>query len=409
MGLFNIIGIAFVLLFIVLIYLLARYQQKLERRLFSIRIHGPLKHIGITLFQGIMAGIGLTIVLVLLGIHIAMETMIGIAMVSLVLGLFHVSYVSFYYAGAIISLLALLTQKIPIDWEGMGLPVLQTYFSDIDASSLLALSGVLYVVEALILLHSDAYGRTPIYVQGTRGKLIGGYSLQRLWLVPAVTVLPTVWNFSFIPDSWPFFGHSNVEETISFLPIFVGYSALAIGRKPKEVLRQGRWWLVLTGLMIFALSFFAGDVSFLLYIAILLSIGVYEFWMIRLRLVEQKQAPLYTHSSQGLRILDVMQNSPAAQMGLLPGEQISGVNGAKVTTSAEFYKALQINSAYCKMEVYNHEGQIKFVERPLYVGEHYLLGLIFAPEDTTNVYLKSTYLNILDLLLQRVKSRNKED
>lgn len=407
MGLVELICIALVALFVLIIYMHARYQQKLERKLFTIRLHEPLKNIVLTLIQGVVAGFGITLLLVVLGIHVSLMTMVGIAILSLILGLFHIRYVSLYYSSAIISFIALLTQEIPIDWEELGLPLLQTYFAEIDVASLLALSGIVYIIEALILLHADSYRKTPVYMQGTRGKLIGGYWLQGLWFVPAITILPSTWNFSFIPDSWPFIGQAHSDTTISFLPIFIGYSALAIGRRPKEVLRHGRWWMVLTGILIVVLSYFS-DLSFLLMIAMLLSVSVYEVLLIRLLLVEQKQAPLYAHSNQGLCILDVLPNSPAAQMGLLPGEHISVVNGTKVTTTAEFYKALQINSAYCKMEVFNQEGQIKFVERPLYVGEHYLLGVIFAPEDTTNMYIKTSYLNLLDVLLQRVKHRHKE-
>jgi hypothetical protein len=57
------------------------------------------------------------------------------------------------------------------------------------------------------------------------------------------------------------------------------------------------------------------------------------------------------------------------------------VNGAAVRTKEELHAALGLQSAFCKLEVVNRDGHIKFLQRARYAGEHYQLGLILAPDE----------------------------
>ena len=43
-----------------------------------------------------------------------------------------------------------------------------------------------------------------------------------------------------------------------------------------------------------------------------------------------------------------------------------------------FYEALQQNRAHCKLEVLDVNGQIRFVQRALYEGDHHELGILFV-------------------------------
>ncbi len=41
-----------------------------------------------------------------------------------------------------------------------------------------------------------------------------------------------------------------------------------------------------------------------------------------------------------------------------------------------FYKALQKNRAYCKLEVFDVNGEIRFVQGALFEGDHHELGIL---------------------------------
>jgi S1-C subfamily serine protease len=65
-------------------------------------------------------------------------------------------------------------------------------------------------------------------------------------------------------------------------------------------------------------------------------------------------------------------------MGLKVGEIIVKVNGVTLTHETSLYKALQINAAYCKMEVLDLNREIRFVQGSLYQNEHHQLGVLLV-------------------------------
>ncbi|MNE56377.1 Cell division topological determinant MinJ [compost metagenome] len=76
-------------------------------------------------------------------------------------------------------------------------------------------------------------------------------------------------------------------------------------------------------------------------------------------------------------------------MGLAAGETLHKVNGSYVKSKEELYEALVQNSAFCKLEVLNTEGELKFAQRARFAGEHHQLGVILAPDEQANYYTSS--------------------
>ena len=68
-------------------------------------------------------------------------------------------------------------------------------------------------------------------------------------------------------------------------------------------------------------------------------------------------------------------------MSLQVGEVVTKVNGVKIHDEKGFYEALQKNGAHCKLEVLDVNGQVRFVQRALYEGDHHELGLLFVQEE----------------------------
>jgi len=78
----------------------------------------------------------------------------------------------------------------------------------------------------------------------------------------------------------------------------------------------------------------------------------------------------------GVMIAAVLPDSPAEKMGLQAGEIIRKVNGMEVHNELELYKALQINAAYCKLEVLNHKNELRLTQHEVYSKDHYRIGLL---------------------------------
>ena len=76
--------------------------------------------------------------------------------------------------------------------------------------------------------------------------------------------------------------------------------------------------------------------------------------------------------------MGVIPESAAEKMGLKVGEFITKVNGEMATNEESFYEALQKNAAHCKLEVLDHNDQIRLLQRALYEEDHHELGILFA-------------------------------
>ena len=65
-------------------------------------------------------------------------------------------------------------------------------------------------------------------------------------------------------------------------------------------------------------------------------------------------------------------------MGLQIGECIVKVNGQAVHTEDELYEALQINAAYCRLEVLDIDGEIRYTQQAVFMNDHYRIGILAA-------------------------------
>nr|WP_279588086.1 PDZ domain-containing protein [Thalassobacillus devorans] len=102
--------------------------------------------------------------------------------------------------------------------------------------------------------------------------------------------------------------------------------------------------------------------------------------------VRDKKAPYFTANDQGLTVLGIIKNSPAAQMGIAVGDLIERVNGVKVTNEEEYYYALNVNRTLCKMQVSDQQGELRFTQRAMYQHDPHDLGLLFVK---TNIRKKA--------------------
>jgi hypothetical protein len=165
--------------------------------------------------------------------------------------------------------------------------------------------------------------------------------------------------------------------------------------------------LLLYGSIIFisaVLSFYWGafaGVASLLTILLNEALVKYSAWE------EAKRIPLFVNNEQGLKILAILPGSAAAELGIQSGEIIHKVNSVPVLTKRELHQAMQINPAFCRLEVINLEGYSKFLSRAIYAGEHHELGIILSPDAETIDYIaeKQRHMHFLHALKGKRRER----
>src|SRR5690606_19740091 len=114
--------------------------------------------------------------------------------------------------------------------------------------------------------------------------------------------------------------------------------------------------------------------------AIALALGAVSRLIVALYYAQKERSGNYavTPQAQGVMIIDVLPGSPAQKMGLVRGEIIRKVNGTIVTNETELYEAIQLNAAHCRLEVIDHNLEVRLRQHVVFRHDHHRLGLLIV-------------------------------
>ncbi|WP_139996987.1 PDZ domain-containing protein [Paenibacillus paridis] len=389
--------------YIAVLFIILQYtrQIRMERQMFAVKLHHWPSLVLKALAAGLLVGIFVSAAGVFIGVALTGEAVIWLWATAAVLMLARIRYLCFAYSAGVITLLQWLigwtTLSDRTDWLG----AMAASLAGIDAAGLLVLVAILHLAEAILVRWQGAKLATPLFLEGKRGKLIGGYMLQGFWPVPLLMLVPSgVGSASALTLPWtPLFGADGSQGwTFVALPMIIGFTEMTRSLLPRDKANHAAKGLLLYSIGLAAAAVLAWWQPILLPLAGLASLLLHEAIIWRSRAIEAAQSPLYVHDSRGLRILGIVPGTPAAAMGLVTGEIVHKVNGIRVKTKEELYEALVQNSAFCKLEVLNLAGEIKFAQRARFTGEHHQLGVILAPDEQANYYASTGPASLLELL-----------
>jgi hypothetical protein len=383
--------------FALLLYWHYHRQIVQERKLFHVRLtSAPGELLGSLVF-GAMAGIGISIALLLFGVAVSYHELLLLWGLSVLLSLVHIRFLSFTYSGGLLVVFSLLARLLSAEDAGSGVGQLITWLQEVNIPSVLALVAALHIAEGILLRVTPNQGLSPLFIKSERGRIVGAYAIQKFWLVPLVMFVTGEPSGEYLPASpswWPWFYAGVAALSLLPVPAVTGYADLAVFSTPQERIGQAGKMIFRFGVLLFILAY-AG--TYWLPIAVLGSVlalvghealWIYGVWQRRL------YAPLYVQLKKGVRVLAVVPGSPADEMEIVTGDVILRVNGHDIQKEEDIYPALQQQSAFCKMEVMNKEGHIKYVQRSVYQGDHHQLGLIVAPDAAAEEYVEQGYSRI---------------
>lgn len=387
---------------IILIMLQYRRQVHLERKLFHVRLHSWGRQTWITLLGGLLAGIIVSLISAFLGTTLTFNGVILIWAVSIVLLLFRVRYLCFAYSVGLLGVIQFILSWFPgFNLDGFGQEVL-TAVRELNIPSLLALVALLHLAEALLVKWQGTTFAGPLFYEGKRGKVVGGYQMKSFWPVPLFLLIPAQTTGSLL--LWtPFFGGDAWQSGFSLiaLPVVIGFSEMTVSALPKNKARLTSSRLLIYSIVLLGLALLAGWWSPLTVVAAIAAFVLHELLVWYSRFEEQNRSPFFVHPQRGLKVLAVLPGSPAEELGIQAGEVIFKVNGIPVNTKEQLHSGLRMNSAFCKLEVLNQQGESKFLQRAIYAGDHHQLGVILAPDDDAPVALRVKPLSLLELLSPR--------
>ncbi len=345
-------------------------RVKQERNSFHIRVFDIYNEMKFTYTKGIVLGLIVSVVSFGLGLSLQFGTVVLMAIITAVIGLtFQLRWLS---AAFTVGLTLLAATFIPDGSFFVGL-------SETSFASLSILAALLVIAEGILIFRTAHIQTSPFLKTSTRGLPIGNHQAKRTWMLPLLLLVPGGSLTSSLPW-WPVLSINGEPFLLLFIPFFLGFHQRVQGSLPKESMKvtgeRVIWLGVLTLLMAVASIWFAPAA----FIAVFVAMVGREFITIRQRLNDDSAAFYFSKRDHGLMILGILPHSPAEKMTLQVGEMVTKVNGYAVKTVDEFYQALQKNRAFCKLEVINFNGEIRYAQRALYDGEHHELGILFVQD-----------------------------
>ncbi|WP_025678658.1 PDZ domain-containing protein [Paenibacillus massiliensis] len=389
---------------ILLVALAYRRQIQLERRLLHTRLHSWVRQTWETVIAGLGAGLLVSLLGMFIGIHLTGAGIVCLWVTVAVLMLFRIRYLCFAYAVGLLGVvqaILLWTGEWRADgWLGL---VVQTV-RELDMVALLIIVALLHGAEALLVAWRQGRDATPVFMEGKRGRLVGGYLMQSYWPVPLLLLVPVTDGLS-LP--WPTLLGGEGLYMLAALPVMMGYSGMTTGFLPRQKTGMASRRLVLYSVLLLGLSLIAAWWSPFMIVAALFAFLAHEalFWYDSYE--ERNAPPLFVHPEEGLRVLAVLPGSPAESLGIQAGESIYKANGILIHTKEELHRALRLNAAFCKLEIRNLQGESKFLQRALYEGDHHQLGLVLAPDEAAGWAVSGRQMSVLQLLGMKKGARRK--
>ncbi|MBT2758516.1 PDZ domain-containing protein [Mesobacillus foraminis] len=365
--------------FVFLAGLLGVSRVKRERKNFHVRAKDALYELRQLFPLGLLIGLILSIITVAAGLVIPFAAVLLTGVFMLLLSLVsRVRILSPAYAvGAAFFVLTYVAGK---SWD---IPLIGTYFESLEDKvypSVAILLALLMIGEGILISRNGSKGTSPKLAKSKRGQTVGVHEAKRLWMLPVFLLIPG--EILEPPFAWwPVFEMGDNLYSLMLVPFGIGFQQQIQGMLPKEAVRRYGGQVLGVGLLVLVIAVAGYWYPIASIAAAAVAIIGREGIALVQRMRDDNRPFYFAKQNHGVMILGIIPGSPAERMELQVGELITKVNGSAVNDEQSLYEALQRNGAHCKLEVLDTNGQIRFVQRALYEGDHHELGILFVQDE----------------------------
>jgi hypothetical protein len=372
--------IFWILIFVV--FLLYKKSSNIEQTMLGSRLSLKDK-MSSSLFNGFIGGLFGSFLVVLLGITIETYTpnsqgvfasgITYIWIIAILLAMVNVRYLCFSYAGGLVALTSLV----------FGFP-------NVNVPGLMALVGILHLIESLLIWMDGHSYSVPIFVKKSSGKIVGGYIMNRMWPIPLVLTalaFPLALGISNIsgeimPSWWPLLTQQQAFSYVMFfVPVVLGYGDIALTQAPEQRCRKSAYKLAAYSLILIILSILAARLQIFAFIAALFAPIAHEALIIWGKREEEEGKPLFDGSGDGICVLYVRENSIGKEMHIEAGDRILGINNNAIHSEGQLAEFLATYPTYIWLEVRKPNGSIKTLEWQNYRVGIKNLGILIVPRN----------------------------
>lgn len=363
---------------IILAQLIFGYQRiRRERLSFGLKVYGILEHMGITVIPSLIVGLIGSVVMLGVGIAVPYGFLVLITLCYvIILVTLQVRYVS---ATVAVGLAILVSYFLPN--LHTQLTFINRIISDIHQVSFQSVGSLLVVtliIESILISFWGTKQISPRLINSKRGKKVGALEANQLWLFPLFMLIPIS---SSIPRIgwWPLTYTGLDHFSLLLVPFAIGFQQLIGHTVPEKAVSHSAKWVVFTtgfATVLVGLDWWLHDSLLIIFAAGLAVLSRISLIIYHQYLFTSK--PFFLSERQdGLIIVGVIPDSPADSMEIKVGERIRRVNEQEVHSEVEFYEAIQLNAAFCKLEVIDHQNELRLVHSAIYERDYHTIGLLF--------------------------------
>lgn len=353
-------------------------RVKRERKSFNIRILSGWSELKNSLLAGLILSLILSFITIAVGLTMTPEFLLVLMVITalgLVLYTFHLLSPIVLLAVSVVVLVLL--EAMGQAYTILGIELVGATWQDAIFTPICILAGLLLIAEGLQIRRYGAYLASPILEKTKRGLKAVSYLSKQLWILPLFVCIPGDVIPTYVPY-WPQFTIGEEAFSLVLFPFVIGFQQMTRKTLPAYFypkLAKSVIWLGVVVVLGGVTAYFMAEIAF-----IILTAGACIRLLIALqyKLKERDDVYAVAPSTKGATIAAVLPNSPAEKMGLVTGEVIKKVNGREVQTERELYEALQINAAHCKIEVLDHNEEIRLTQHVVHSDDHHRIGLLLA-------------------------------
>lgn len=398
----------FVFVVLVMYFIYKRNSQIAYHSLTPYNYDVPSQLIQVTL-QGILAGIIGSLIITFLGLPIRLTPYFGLLLpIAIMLSFINMRYLCFSYSAAILGLLDM--ALIFINDMGIVAPEL-----GLNPSGLIALVGVLHLMEALLIYIGGADNSIPIVVR-KKDTYAVGYIMQKFWPLPFAmlilsNMLPTnnVNQAVSMPNWWPLLESNVFSQAFMYglLPITaaLGYSNVAVSTYPEVRAKKTSIYLFFYSIYLLAISLVSVNSLGLQLLGLITMPVIHELIIILDQKKEAKKDPFITLPKRGVRVVSVVPDGHAEQMGIESGDIIRKINDIEVINYMQMRAILKNYFNVLWVEVEKPDGKRRQYEYKYYpegVGSLNIVHLPEHPPVSYNIKELQDTRSFLDFILKKV-------
>lgn len=357
---------------VVFAVLLGYVRVKRERRSFRTRILWGWTEVKRLVADTWLFALILSVISLAAGLPVTMDWIVAFSVASILLVVLYVYQIGSPIFAAALTILAMglgySFSFVGFDWNPAD-----NWMS--VAVSVAILTGAVVFVEGWMIRKEGAHSASPILEKSSRGMNAAVYLSKRLWMLPILVLVPGDVISTYAPY-WPQITIGQNAFGLVLLPVVIGFAQKARRTLPvyfypvvgKAVMVVGISVVVIALIGIWIPIF--GVIS--LAVGVISRLGVWFYFSMK----ERQGSYAVSPHNLGVMIAGVLPDSPADKMGLVVGECIRKVNGLSVTNERDLYEAIQINAAHCRLEVLDHQGEVRLRQHVIYRHDHHRLGLL---------------------------------